>query len=48
MGKHTERPDMNLFSPDLYRNFGVGFLAGAFLVAASHGDALIAAIPALF
>ena len=39
---------MNLFSPDLYRNFGIGFLAGAFLVAASNGEALLAAIPALF
>ncbi len=48
MGKRTERPVMNLFSSDLYRNFGIGFLAGAALVAASNGHALIAAIPALF
>jgi hypothetical protein len=26
---------MNLFSEDLYRNFGLGFLAGALMVAAA-------------
>jgi len=38
---------MTLFTPDLYRNFGIGFFAGALVVALSHGEALLSAIPAL-
>ena len=48
MARHTERHRMNLFTPDLYRSFGIGFIAGALVVAASNGEALLAAIPALF
>ena len=38
---------MNLFSPDLYRNFGLGFLAGTLIVAASNGGELVTAIAAV-
>lgn len=48
MVRHTERHRMNLFTPDLYRNFAIGFVAGALVIAASNGEALLAAIPALF
>lgn len=39
---------MTLFTPDLYRNFGIGFAAGAIVVAFSNGAALLTAVPALF
>ncbi|GMN03365.1 hypothetical protein [Erythrobacter sp. MTPC3] len=29
---------MSLFSPDLYRNFAIGFLGGAFLLGAANAD----------
>ena len=38
---------MNIFSPDLYRNFGIGFLAGAIIVAFSNGGELISAVAAI-
>ena len=38
---------MNLFSPDLYRNFGLGFLAGTLIVAVSNGGQLVTAIAAV-
>lgn len=39
---------MKLFTPDLYRNFGIGFAAGALVVAMGNGGALIAAVPRFF
>ena len=36
---------MKLFSPDLYRNFGIGFAGGAALVIAVNGGTLLAALP---
>lgn len=36
---------MPLFTSDLYRNFGIGFAAGAVITMASQGGALIAAVP---
>ncbi|EDL49693.1 bifunctional phosphoribosylaminoimidazolecarboxamide formyltransferase/IMP cyclohydrolase [Erythrobacter sp. SD-21] len=38
---------MNLFSPDLYRNFGIGFLAGTFVIAFSNGTEIVSAIAAV-
>ncbi len=38
---------MSLFTPDLYRNFGFGFLAGAFIVAFSNGGEIVSAIAAI-
>jgi hypothetical protein len=38
---------MNLFSPDLYRNFGIGFLAGAIIVAFSNGGEIVSAVAAI-
>lgn len=38
---------MNLFSPDLYRNFGIGFLAGAVIVAFSNGAEIVSAVAAI-
>lgn len=35
---------MTLFNSDLYRNFGIGFFAGAIVVAFSNGGALISSI----
>ena len=29
---------MTLFAPDLYRNFAIGFAAGALMVAAAYSD----------
>lgn len=29
---------MRLFSPDLFRNFGIGFALGALLIAGAHAD----------
>lgn len=31
---------MTLFSPDLFRNFGIGFVAGAFIIGAASIDSL--------
>lgn len=38
---------MNLFSPDLYRNFGLGFLAGTLIVAFSNGSEIVSAVAAI-
>ena len=38
---------MNLFSPDLYRNFGFGFLAGSLIVAFPNGGEIASAIAAV-
>ena len=38
---------MNLFSPDLYRNFGLGFLAGTFVVAFANGGEIVSVIAAV-
>ncbi len=38
---------MSLFNSDLYRNFGVGFAAGALLVAMTSGSAIFDAVPQL-
>ena len=38
---------MNLFSSDLYRNFGLGFLAGSVIVAAANGTEIVSAIVAI-
>ena len=38
---------MNLFSPDLYRNFGLGFLAGTLIVAVSNGGEIVSAVAAV-
>ena len=37
MGKRNESPPvMSLFTPDLYRNFGIGFLLGGIAVALTN------------
>ena len=38
---------MTLFTPDLYRNFGLGFFGGALLVAISSGQVALDAVPHL-
>ena len=38
---------MTLFTPDLYRDFGLGFLAGAIIVAFSNGGEIASAVGAL-
>ena len=38
---------MSLFTPELYRNFGIGFLAGTFIVAFSNGGEIVSAIAAI-
>ncbi len=38
---------MTLFTPDLYRNFGIGFVAGAIAVIAANGGEIFAAVPQL-
>ncbi len=38
---------MTLFTPDLYRNFGFGFFAGAVLVALNSGALVLDAVPQL-
>ena len=38
---------MSLFTPDLYRNFGIGFLAGAVIVAFSNGGEIVSAVAAI-
>lgn len=38
---------MSLFTPDLYRNFGLGFLAGAIIVAFSNGAEIVSAVAAI-
>lgn len=47
MGKTDERPTMQLFTPDLYRNFGIGFAAGAFAIVIAGGGEILAAVPQL-
>ncbi len=37
--------NMKLFTPELYRNFGIGFAAGAVVAAMANGGALLAAVP---
>ena len=36
---------MSLFTPDLYRNFGIGFGAGAVIVLLANGGELLFAVP---
>ena len=43
----TKEPPMSLFTPDLYRNFGIGFVAGAIAVIAANGGEIFAAVPQL-
>ena len=38
---------MSLFAPDLYRNFGIGFGAGAIAVVLASGGDMLAAVPQL-
>ena len=38
---------MSLFTPDLYRNFGIGFAAGAIAVIAANGGEIFAFVPQL-
>ena len=38
---------MSLFTSDLARNFGVGFAAGALIVAFTSGHAMLDAVPQL-
>lgn len=38
---------MSLFTPDLYRNFGLGFLAGSIVIAFSNGAEIVTAIAAI-
>ena len=48
MGKRNESsPVMSLFTPDLYRNFGIGFGAGALAILLINGTDLIEAVPQL-
>lgn len=37
---------MKLFTADLYRNFGIGFVAGAIVLAVNNGE-IFAAVPQL-
>ena len=46
VGKADERTrTMSLFTPDLYRNFGIGFGAGAVAVLIANGGAFLSAVP---
>ncbi len=47
VGKADERPIMTLFTPDLYRNFGIGFGAGAIAILLTNGGDILAAVPQL-
>ncbi|WP_370190119.1 hypothetical protein [Qipengyuania sp.] len=38
---------MSLFTPDLYRNFGIGFGAGAIAVVLSNSGEILGAVPQL-
>ena len=38
---------MSLFTPDLYRNFAIGFGAGAIAVVIGGGGEIFAAVPQL-
>lgn len=38
---------MKLFTPDLYRNFGIGFAAGVLGFAATSGADFLGAVPRL-
>ncbi len=38
---------MTLFTTDLYRNFGIGFCAGAIAVILANGGAFLEAVPKL-
>lgn len=38
---------MSLFTPDLYRNFGIGFGVGAVAVFLTNGSEWLAAVPQL-
>ncbi len=37
---------MKLFTPDLYRNFGIGFAAGALALVINNGE-ILSAVPQL-
>lgn len=43
----TKEPPMSLFTPDLYRNFGIGFGLGAVAVLLSNGSDFLSAVPQL-
>ena len=36
---------MELFTPDLYRNFGIGFAAGALAIVVASGGEILTVIP---
>lgn len=38
---------MSLFTPDLYRNFGIGFLAGALVVGFTSGGDILNALSSI-
>ena len=38
---------MSLFTTDLYRNFGIGFAAGAVAVVLANGGAFLETVPQL-
>lgn len=38
---------MSLFTPDLYRNFGIGFGVGALAILLSNGGDILSAVPQL-
>ena len=38
---------MKLFGPDLYRNFGIGFAAGALAIVVAGGGEILAGVPQL-
>ena len=38
---------MSLFTPDLYRNFGIGFGVGALAVLLFNGTDILSAVPQL-
>ncbi|MBX7501338.1 hypothetical protein K3181_07780 [Qipengyuania sp. YG27] len=43
----TKDLTMSLFTPDLYRNFGIGFGAGAIAVLIANGGEILGAVPQL-
>ena len=48
MGKADERlPIMTLFTPDLYRNFGIGFGVGAIAVLLMNTGEILSGVPQL-
>ena len=43
----TKEPPMSLFTPDLYRNFGIGFGAGAVAILLVNSGEILSAVPRL-